>query len=420
MTKRKHSDEDKGHAGKYLKVNLAEAKPDVETPYLATFPGIQPPADTSFSAYRRSGSQTSSQKASHRVVSGETEKVVFSGANFGKDAANGLYCKYLVGVYSKKDQALTVTPASVLRMRRSVKALSSATTDGNIAANDFTRARAALGLAFGTAKAKQQLKDDERNKVTGEELEEEMPSIHHEIGKASKNTPKQADLRKDMENQLPVPAHNMDAESPEEAYDLSSIVTEEELNAMPVKDLLKETTLEGIQSHLPYGLSGFINDRILIMIKASGKKDRSRLRTLVYISHLMAYLCRVRPNDLKTRRKVESALNSPPTIVIDKLTERYTVSNVRTDLMKDKILCHLFVLCLSVANYSVVCDKLAKDLSMRPSKVITVFRNLGCKIEACNADERAAEGLDKSLAAKKATLVMPLKFPELRKAKRKN
>ncbi|KAG0189886.1 DNA-directed RNA polymerase I subunit rpa49 [Apophysomyces sp. BC1034] len=414
MTKRKHAEENKGHGGKHIKVALDDLKPDVEKPYLTTFPGIQPPADTAFSAYRRSGTQTSAEKTGHRVINGETEKIVFSGANFGKEAASGLYCKYLVGVYSKKDQALTLTPAPVMRMRRSVKALSSAAVNDNIAALDFARARAALGLTFGTAKAKQQLRDDERNKVTAEELEEEMPSIHHEIGKASKNTPKQAELRKDMENQLPVPAHNMNAETPEDAYDLSSIVTEDELNAMPIKDLLKETTMEGVQNHLPYSLSGFINDRILIMIKASGKKDRSRLRTLVYISHLMAYLSRVRSNDLKVRRKVESALNSPPTIVIDKLTERYTVSNVRTDLMKDKILCHLFVLCLSVANYSVVCDKLAKDLSMRPSK------NLGCKIEACTTEERAAEGLDKTVGAKKATLVIPLKFPELRKAIRKN
>lgn len=55
----------------------------------ATFPGTKPPADTTFHAYR-SYDET---KDEQRYVRGETEKVEFTGANFGEQAASNLYCK---------------------------------------------------------------------------------------------------------------------------------------------------------------------------------------------------------------------------------------------------------------------------------------------------------------------------------------
>lgn len=213
-----------------------------------------------------------------------------------------------------------------MKMARSVKALdadhlgSSTIARGNIA-------RTALGLAFGTAKAKQQLKSDERNLVQGADLMEEMDTLHSEISRATVNIPKKEEMKKAMESELPVPKHNMEAESPDDVYDIISIVTDEELNSLPCKELLKETSLEGVQSHLAYHDSKFINDRLMSIIGSSGKKDRNRVRKLMYINLLMGYYLRVRPNDLKNRRKVEAALKTPSSMVLDGLAERYTESN---------------------------------------------------------------------------------------------
>ncbi|KAI9020845.1 RNA polymerase I associated factor, A49-like protein [Phycomyces nitens] len=417
MGKRKQS-EGTSSTQKYVKINLAEPQADVETPYLAMFPGTQPPSTTVFTALKRQGTQ-STKRAAQRMVTTETDKVTYKGATFGEEEAQNLYCKYLVGVYSKKDNSLTVTPAPVLRMSRSVKALTNENKSTTTNSNAFGAARAALGLAFGTSKAQQDLRNEERNKVVGEELESMMDIMHTEISKATKNVPTQKSLQKEMANDLPIPSYDIDAESPEKVYDIDSIVSEEELNATPIKDILKETTLEGIQTHLAYDSSSFVNNHLLSILKSSGKKDRKKIRTLVYISYLMAYLCRVRSDDLNKRSKVETVLKGAPSMLIDKMTERYTVSKVRTPLMADKILCYLLVLCLAVADYTLIIHSISKDLSIKPSKATSVLRNLGCKIEPCNAEDIKRAGGNTNTNPKKAVLVVPLKFPEIRKFARK-
>ncbi|EPB82122.1 hypothetical protein HMPREF1544_11159 [Mucor circinelloides 1006PhL] len=409
MGKRKAS-VDHSSSSRHVKVEIVEKQLDVETPYLATFPGTKPSSDMSFSAYKNGDINPSSKKAYQRVVSGETDKVSFKASNFGPDAVHNVQCKYIVGVYSKKNNTLNIANAPIMKMSRSVKALSSdATASSTIARGQI--ARAALGLAFGTAKAKSQLKSDERNLVTGDDLMEEMDTLHSEIGKATANIPKKSEMKKSMELSLPVPDHNVDAESPDDVYDISSIVTDEELQTLNYKELLKETSLEGVKSLLAYHESKFVNDRLMAILGSSGKKDRKRVRTLMYINLLMAYYARVRPSDLKNRRKVEAALKTPSPLVLDKLADRYTESNFRTPMMADKILLYMFTLILSISGYSVLIDDIGKDLLLKPSKVASLFKSLGCKVDKASAEECRETG---NKQAKKATLVVPLKFPEVR------
>ncbi|KAI9266390.1 RNA polymerase I associated factor, A49-like protein [Helicostylum pulchrum] len=408
MGKRKSTEEHT--SSRHVKVNAVEKETDVETPYLAAFPGTKPSSDMSFTAYKNNDVTSSSKKAEQRFVSGETDKVIFSGANYGPNSVRNNQCKYIVGVYSKKDNTLEITNAPIIKMSRTVKALDTEIA-GNTTMARGNIARTALGLAFGTAKAKQQLKSDERNMVKGDDLMEEMDTLHSEISKATVNIPKKEEMKKSMESELPVPKHNIDAESPEEAYDIESIVTDEELNSLQFKDVLKETSLEGIKTHLAYHDSKFVNDRIMSIIGSSGKKDRTRVRKLMYINLLMGYYLRVRPNDLKNRRKVEAALKTPSSIVLDGLAERYTESNYRTPVMADKILLYMFTLILSISGYSVLIDELGKDLLLKPTKLVSLFKSLGCKVDKASAEECRDVG---NKSAKKATLVVPLKFPEVR------
>ncbi|KAI8137715.1 hypothetical protein BJV82DRAFT_674350, partial [Fennellomyces sp. T-0311] len=123
MPKRKHSDKaDSSKPAKksLVKITVKETTESVESPYLAAFPGTQPPATTPFQSYR-SALDDNDEK---RLVKGETEKVVFTGANFGDDAPES-FSNYLVGVYSKSKNSVTFVPAPVLRVRRTVKALES-------------------------------------------------------------------------------------------------------------------------------------------------------------------------------------------------------------------------------------------------------------------------------------------------------
>ncbi|KAI9255635.1 RNA polymerase I associated factor, A49-like protein, partial [Phascolomyces articulosus] len=319
---------------------------------------------------------------------------------------------YLVGVYSKSKNTVTLTPAPVLRMHRNVKSL--ALSDDTIRKKNtqFNEAKTSLGLAFGTAKAKKQLKDQERNAVKGDQLEDAMHDMHREIGQSSTG-PTREEIKKAMKADLPIPVHHLEAEQPQDAYEIDSIVSEEELLVMPVKELIqaKPQTDKDLFPLLPYSHSKFINQRILQTIQASGKTDRPRLRMLMYISYLMAYLCRINPKDLKNRRKLETIMNNPPNIVLDQLADRYTTHEVRTPFMNDKILCYMMVLCLHVSDYQLNPDVLAKDLSLKPFKIATVLRNLGCKVDSVKSKANGS-------VTKKASLVVPLKFPEISRGKR--
>lgn len=79
--------------------------------------------------------------------------------------------------------------------------------------------------------------------------------------------------------------------------------------------------------------------------------------------------------------------------------------------MADKILLYMFTLILSISGYSVLIDELGKDLLIKPTKLATLFRSLGCKVDKASAEECREVG---NKQAKKATLVIPLKFPEVR------
>ncbi|SAM01306.1 hypothetical protein [Absidia glauca] len=412
MGKRKHSEtEDK--SSKFTSIVSANIPERTESPILATFPGTQPSSETTFTPFKRNY-ETSAAKADERVVIGETDKVLFTGSNFGEDSPRGLHCKYYLGVYSKKNQQVTVTPARVLSMRRSVKALTNANNEA-INNKSFKLQRANLGMAFGTAKAIKQLRDEERNKVDAEEMLDELSDVQRQVGVNTVNLPSQASLREQVKSSLPLPSFDINADSPENAYDLNSVVTPDELNSIDVKELLKEDSLEGVQNLLPFSRSNFINTKIMQIINSTGKKDRHRLRLLVYLSYLMAYHSRVRRGDLANRERLLSALNNPPAIIVQGLTDRFTENSHRTPIMADKILFYIMVLTLMLSDFKVFPEAIARDLSLKASKAQTLLRNLGCKMEKATAEEANIAGVDPKANLKKAVLVVPLTFPELSK-----
>ncbi|KAI9306500.1 RNA polymerase I associated factor, A49-like protein [Cunninghamella echinulata] len=417
MGKRKASESEVKPDSKTVKIKIANISEDTESPVLATFPGTIPSSETVFTPYKRNY-ETGSAKANERVIVGETEKVLFTGSNFGENGPRGVYCDYYVGVYSKKDRQVTITPARVVSMRRNVKVLMNDTVMSNNK-EAHKEQRAKLGMAFGTAKAIKQLRDEERNAVQADDILDELSQAQHEIGLATSNLPTQSELKQQLKTGLPIPKYNIDATSPEDVYDLDSIVTQEELNSIPIKELLNEESMEGVQNWLPYSRSNFVNNKVLQIITTPGKKDRKRARLLVYLSFLMAYYCKIKDRDLKSREKLVVALKDPSAAILQGLSNRYTDGNVRTPLMSDKLLCYILTLYLILSDYQLFPDAIAKELSLKSSKVQTILRNLGCKIDKSSAEEANIHGLDPKSNAKKATLVVPLTFPELSRGKRK-
>jgi DNA-directed RNA polymerase I subunit RPA49 len=226
-------------------------------------------------------------------------------------------------VYDKKDNTITLQEAPVIKMHRTVKALKGIKSQVS-AQNSFLEAKNALGDTFGTKKARQQIKAMERNEVKVESLGQDVVStMQNEIDVAAQAVPTIDMIKEDQENQRPVPPYDATATAPADIYNMDDIVSAEELNAVPIKDILKCTNLQELKELLPFTLSEFVNTRLLSIINSKGKIDRKQVRVLVYISYLMAYY-QMRPVLANKRDEINTTLYNPPAAIVDRMLERYT------------------------------------------------------------------------------------------------
>lgn len=233
--------------------------------------------------------------------------------------------RYVVAVYDKKDNSITLQEAPVMNMHRTVKALKGLKSQAT-AKNSFLEAKNALGDTFGTKKARQQIRSAERNEVKAEALGQDVVStMQNEIDEAAQAVPTMDEIKEDQEKERPVPPYDASATAPADIYNLDDIISPEELNAVPIKEILKCTNLQEIQEHLPYTLSEFVNSRLLSIVASKGKVDRKQVRILVYISYLMAYY-QMRPMMAGKRDQINTTLYNPPAAIVDRMLERYTVS----------------------------------------------------------------------------------------------
>jgi len=412
MTKRKHSEGSSEHP----QYKVADDKTDASGPALVTFPGTQPADDTLFDSHKHRSSSDAKRK--QRIIAGETEKIEFVGKNFGSDSSTDLPCRYVVAVYDNKDNSVTLQEAPVINMHRTVKALKGMKNQIT-AHNSFLEAKNALGDTFGTKKARQQIKSMERNEVKAESLAQDVVStMQQEIDVAAQAVPTIAEIQKDQENERPVPPYDATATAPADIYNLEDIISPEELNVVPIKDILKITNLKELQEQLPYTLSEFVNSRILSIVTSKGKVDRKQVRILVYISYLMAYY-QMRPMMAGKRDQINTTLYNPPAAIVDRMLERYTSNGRRTPMMADKLVCYMMLLCLMVNNYTVIPETLASDLSLKPTKTVNLLKNVGCKVEYLTSVQAQEFGFKGKV--RRASLIAPVTFPIARKIpERKN
>lgn len=124
--------------------------------------------------------------------------------------------------------------------------------------------------------------------------------------------------------------------------------------------------------------STFINDRLHLACSKTGKKDRQRIRTLVYLSYMMAFFT-FREQQLSKRDIVSHLLLNPPTVIVDRLYERFVGENVKwTPIKKDRMLCYMFLLSLIIDQYSTDPVVLAQDLSVKPMKQVLLTLSWFC------------------------------------------
>lgn len=184
---------------------------------LANFPSVKPTKSTSFKCYR---TQTQKTKADNEevpfaempmLIAGETEAVDFYSSEETQRASVGSRCvhtvfhnpsslisnflafssfsrRYLVGVHNKRAGTTTLRVAPLHILTHEVKALKGL-QPAAVSTLQRLEARAALGETFGTKKAKQVIRAQERNKVDVSAMEGVADHLQESILKNTSTLP---------------------------------------------------------------------------------------------------------------------------------------------------------------------------------------------------------------------------------------
>ncbi|ORY00824.1 RNA polymerase I associated factor, A49-like protein [Basidiobolus meristosporus CBS 931.73] len=388
---------------------------DSGAPVLVTFPGVYPSnPQQQFQLYKNTVSRRSNQV----VIAGETERVEFVGQNFGEEGPKNLYCKYMVGVYDKKTNSVTFKEAPVCKMTRHVKALKhlQAQQSDN---SQVMVALNALGEAFGSKRRKAQIRAVERNRVDVGNLQDAASYIKDNLEEHANSVPTQDDIKNETDADRPIPPYNLEATEAKDIYNYNDIISPAEVSVLPFTPLLK-TEAEGERIKLlPFRNSAYIKERLSLAVQ---KKDRFRVKNLLYISYLMQFR-NMRERQLNDPEAFAKMLNDPPSIIAEKLLERFTEvvpgpngkpSYRITPKCQDKVTCYIMALALILDDFVAYPAVFAKDLSISQSKAVELFKNLGCRVDNISKAEQTALGLTASdiKRMKKVRLVAPLTFPE--------
>ncbi|KAK9370176.1 RNA polymerase I associated factor, A49-like protein [Lipomyces kononenkoae] len=415
--KRKHrhsKDKEKKRTKSEHTLGTVDVKVESSIPtFLATFPGVSVPEDTTFQAYKGPKEQY--------VIHGETERMEYDGQN---DPDEDIY---YVGVYDPNTRTVELMHAPVMNTSRTIKAYKNKGVAAVKQVNVQNRVQmTALGEAFGTKKAKKVISDLERNRIEAEKLESYADSIVDNIKTATENLPSADALREQPSEERPIPPCNEDADDLVNIYPLEGLVSKEEFGAIRVGAIFREQDEKKRVSLLPFKTSEYINNRVA---KINNENEMQKLKLLYYAALLMGLYNNRR---VSNKRALLQKLNHPAEILVNGLIEKFTESKAGkvgkekdasftiTPKKEDRLLCYLFAICLRIDEYIVETPALTGELSLRPTRVQDLFRALGCKIRPCSSAQKEALGLTTAEAAnyKLATLSLPFKLPDVARRKR--
>ncbi|KAI9226812.1 MAG: RNA polymerase I associated factor, A49-like protein [Piptocephalis tieghemiana] len=398
-------------------------------PILATTSGVDLPTEQAFTLYGSSRQQRQHQQ----VVSLETPVMHYVGSTFGESSYRDiLNARYALGVYDHTTGQITVREVPIVRVQGVVKAMatSSATndlvglskeeTEGLGTQGEYAAARTDLGQTFGNRRKRAQISAQERGAVNVEALSSGADAIAGSIQEQSVGIPTQADIQKDVDAGRPLPAFHLDATTPEGIYDAEDLTSKQEINVMPIKDLLQAPTDKDRLSLLPFRSSIFINKR-LHQACAANEKDRIarlyHLSCMLQLSLLTAHsrtvpTLRKKGLDAVPDRVFQGLIHRFFTLVHDSGEEEGKKYSLTAD-DRDKLINYILIQALILNDYRVIIDDFVKDLSMPKTRITEHLRSVGCTISALTVAEREALGLSASEArgSKKAQLTAPLTFP---------
>ncbi|KIM53244.1 hypothetical protein SCLCIDRAFT_1222967 [Scleroderma citrinum Foug A] len=396
-------------------------------PVFANFPAATPSTSTTFDCYRTVDKKNTTEDVGdvdfaelRTLIAGETGAVnLFSSAETRR-ASEG--SRYFIGVHNKKTGMTTIRQAPLHVLTQEVKALKGL-EPAPVTVLQRPEARAFLGEAFGTKKAKLAISAQQQNKVDISTMENVAGHLQESIHKSTRALPSIEEAQATSDSTRLVPPHNTDAHLPGNIYPVHNMIPETEWKFLSSATFLEAGSGHERMSLLPFRRSKWINQH-LNFICESPSPSKTNIKILQYISCMMLF------RNLAVRNLdkdiLQENLNTLPSVVVDGLLSRFTEttrSSSRPQFTPQKetlLLTYMFALCLHVDDFATDTELLAKDLGQSTYAVNLLFKSLGCKISKLTAMDLRRLDLPTGAAEKKrAMLKPPLEFPKPRVGRRR-
>ncbi|KAH0833916.1 RNA polymerase I associated factor, A49-like protein [Lanmaoa asiatica] len=231
-------------------------------PVLVNFPAINPPKSTSFHCYQteKAAVDEESQFAElPTLITGETHAVDFFSSSESRQVPVG--SRYFVAVHNKRTKTTTIREAPLHILTHQVKVLKSL-KPAAISTLQRLEARAALGESFGTKKAKQAIKAQERNKVDVSAMETVADHLQESIQRNTQALPSREEAQATADSARLVPSYNPDAETPSEIYPMHNVIPEVEWKTLSPSAIIQASSSKERKALLTYQRSNWVNQHI--------------------------------------------------------------------------------------------------------------------------------------------------------------
>lgn len=230
-------------------------------PVLVSLAEFRPERGTDFALYRaphdtQSDSGDAASMDDRLLLAGDTPVMQYTSGNWGWGASaqapqelrretRGYSGDYLMGVYDKTTQQVTLRAVPLFSLQRSVKALTRLgpmASDSGQSNFDYTKARRDLGDAFGNKKQKQAARNMDRMKVNTENMDHILEHVATGIEAGAASLPTDAELATALSASRALPQAHLEADEPSAVYPVDELIPPTVLKALHTRYLLKSTS----------------------------------------------------------------------------------------------------------------------------------------------------------------------------------
>ncbi|XP_065867132.1 DNA-directed RNA polymerase I subunit rpa49 [Euphorbia lathyris] len=338
------------------------------------------------------------------VVTPTSSNVEFVGKSYKGEAVAAQLCTYALGVMDKKSQTLKIMPIAgnkIFRLEPKIRGLDTSDKEPAVVENEELSAQnkgngmETLTVTYGTKKKQNQLKKQkllqmDNNPESLGDLSKKIDNIV--INKEALETANVHEVRN-------IPPHNSSATTPQEAYPLNRIIMEGEWGFLEDVHAILQ-----VESGVATGAyPTFVHNRIHKLQDIQNEEEKQTTSCIFsFINHLIKFkdLHSFDGGSAAKNHRFPNILKQRFSQLFDSVSRRLTVEKI------DLLISYVLVLTLYADDFKTDPTDIAKDLKISPVNLRMHFENLGCKLVREN----------KVLLA---TLPVPLKFPTLRRRRRR-